>query len=373
LKIYKQRAPEYLPEYKKSRMDRSRQKSDVIGQFILDNVSLHPDNIVKITAQRFAMSRQAAARHIKKLVVQGDIEAEGNTSGRVYRPSQGHIVELSYSIADHPVGASIWKMDILPVLQTLPGNIIDLWDYCFQRIFKNGCDHSGGTTVHVQVVQQKNQTIINIADDGEGLFKNIQANLGLKDEQEAALWLSNEQLPIVPENSAKKNIFFSSRMADFFTIVSGKIIFTHQNGIAWDWALGISPEKKTGTVVSMMIENDTPRTVAEVLHSRTTSPTQKNAASKVCIPVRLAKYGAEALFSRSQARRILARIDRFNCAVLDFIGVKTIGAAFADQIFRVFPSEYPGIQLLHCNANKQVEAVIREAKANSAKTARNKR
>ena len=51
----------------------------------------------------------------------------------------------------------------------------------------------------------------------------------------------------------------------------------------------------------------------------------------------------------------------------------TIGAAFADQIFRVFPFEHPEIQLLHCNANKQVEAVIQEAKANSADPARNKR
>jgi hypothetical protein len=52
--------------------------------------------------------------------------------------------------------------------------------------------------------------------------------------------------------------------------------------------------------------------------------------------VRLAKYGNDQLISRSQAKRLLARIELFKIVLFDFSGVETIGQAFADEIFRVF-------------------------------------
>lgn len=354
-------------------MEGSRQKSNIIGQFILDNVSLHPTDIVKITAHRFAISRQAAARHIKRLVSQGDIETEGNTSGRIYYPSQGLSIEFNYPIADQPKGNAVWETDIQPLLQLLPDNVVELWSYCFQKIFDNGCNHSGGTTVHVQIIQLKTQTTINIADDGDGLFYNIQAKFHLKDEQDAALRLAEGEMTADPEDQSGMDIISSSWMTNHFTIISGNITFAHQYGIAWDWALSMSEEKKNGTVVSMIIENDTSRTMSQVFNDYSIPAIASNTFSKTCIPVRLAKFSTETLFSRSQARRVLARVERFNFAVLDFLGVKKIGPAFADQIFRVFSSEHPEIQLLHCNTNKQVEAVIQEAKDNSTGAIRNKR
>ncbi|MBW2573645.1 MAG: STAS-like domain-containing protein, partial [Deltaproteobacteria bacterium] len=52
------------------------------------------------------------------------------------------------------------------------------------------------------------------------------------------------------------------------------------------------------------------------------------------------------------------RIDRFKTVILDFDGIKEIGQAFADEIFRVFSSKNKEIQLLHMNANKDVEQMI---------------
>ena len=87
------------------------------------------------------------------------------------------------------------------------------------------------------------------------------------------------------------------------------------------------------------------------------------------MPLKLTDYSAEALFSRSQARRVLARVDRCRIAIFDFGGIKEIGPAFADQVFRVFSSQHPHIQLLYTNANKQVEAVIQAAQYHSTATA----
>ena len=346
-------------------MEGSRQKSLLIRKFILDTVSSHPADIVKIVAQRFAISRQAAARHIKKLINKGDIEIEGNTSGRIYRPSQGRIVEFTYIIADQPENDAVWKKDVLPVLQSLPGNVLELWNYCFEKIFNYGVYHSGGTIIRVQIIQRKTQTTINISDDGTGIFHTTKENLKLDDDQHAALELSKGKPSTAPDTHTGLNIILPSRMADYFTIAAGKVIFTHQHGITWDWALDTSDEEISGTFISMIIENNALRTIAQVFKEYTTAEAGDHAFSRICLPVRLAQYSSEALFSRSQARRVLARISRFSIAVLDFLGVDKIGLAFADQIFRVFSSEHPEIQLLHCNANRQIEAVIKAARNNS--------
>jgi hypothetical protein len=347
-------------------MEGTRQKSEKIRLFILDNISFHPADIVKIAAQRFAISRQAAARHIKKLINQGDIETEGNTSGRIYRPSQGRFFEFTYAVTSQPEGHIVWSRDILPLLQSLPENVVGLWNYCFKEIFNNAIKHSGGTAIRVQIILHKTQTTINISDNGKGLFNTIRKKFRLKDDQHAALELSKGRLMTDSDNHTGQDIFFSSRMTDHFTLISGKIIFSHQYGITWDWALDVSNEKKSGTLVSMIIENNTLRTTAQVFGEFAAQKIGGHSCTTTCVPVRLAQYSAETLFSRSQARRILACIDRFKMAVLDFDGVEKIGPAFADQIFRVFSSEHPEIQLLHCNANKQVEIVIQTAKDNSA-------
>ena len=50
--------------------------------------------------------------------------------------------------------------------------------------------------------------------------------------------------------------------------------------------------------------------------------------------------------SRSSARRVLARIERFDEAELDFADVRIVGQAFADEIYRVFQPNHPGIVLV---------------------------
>src|SRR5271156_6270298 len=76
-----------------------------------------------------------------------------------------------------------------------------------------------------------------------------------------------------------------------------------------------------------------------------------------------ARYGHDRLVSRSQARRVLARFDRFREVLLDFSGVEFIGQAFADEIFRVFATAHPEIKLIAIQANEPVDRMIRRALA----------
>ena len=88
--------------------------------------------------------------------------------------------------------------------------------------------------------------------------------------------------------------------------------------------------------------------------------------TKTVVPVRLAQYGEDKLISRSQARRLLARIDRFRSVLFDFKAVETIGQAFADEIFRVFAQGHPEIEIIAINATVQVQQMINAARVQLA-------
>ena len=83
--------------------------------------------------------------------------------------------------------------------------------------------------------------------------------------------------------------------------------------------------------------------------------------TKTIVPVRLAQYGDEKLISRSQAKRLLVRIDCFKAVIFDFDKVNSIGQAFADEVFRVFKNKNPNISIIPVKANQGVMQMIHRA------------
>ena len=71
------------------------------------------------------------------------------------------------------------------------------------------------------------------------------------------------------------------------------------------------------------------------------------------------EYLGEHLISRSIARRILSNIEKFKVIFLDFNRVKTIGQAFADEIFMVFENKHKKITILPINVNEKVKFMIK--------------
>ena len=68
--------------------------------------------------------------------------------------------------------------------------------------------------------------------------------------------------------------------------------------------------------------------------------------------------------SRSEAKRLLANLERFRAIVLDFRDVKSAGQGFADEVFRVFARSHPGIAIVTENTNPVIDAMIRHAASN---------
>lgn len=67
------------------------------------------------------------------------------------------------------------------------------------------------------------------------------------------------------------------------------------------------------------------------------------------------------LITRSEANRLMQRVERFRTVVLDFAGIAGIGQAFADEVFRVFANAHPGVELVPLHAVPQVQQMIRRA------------
>jgi len=63
--------------------------------------------------------------------------------------------------------------------------------------------------------------------------------------------------------------------------------------------------------------------------------------------------------SASEAKRLLRNLDKFSETELDMRDVVSVGQGFADEIFRVFASAYPGIFNRTVNTGKAIEAMIR--------------
>ncbi len=76
------------------------------------------------------------------------------------------------------------------------------------------------------------------------------------------------------------------------------------------------------------------------------------------IVVELSRLGEETLISRSQAKRIIRSLEKFNYIILDFKGVRLVGQGFVDEIFRVFAKKYTNVNISYINANDDVVFMI---------------
>jgi hypothetical protein len=114
----------------------------------------------------------------------------------------------------------------------------------------------------------------------------------------------------------------------------------------------------------MKIALNSERTLREVFDSFSGTEEEDYAFNKTIVPVRLALYEGGQLISRSQAKRILNRVDRFKTVLLDFKGVESIGQAFADEVFRVFVKQNPQITIHSINENLEVNKMIKAAQSN---------
>jgi len=338
---------------------RVRTRGEEVRTFILENVEKNPGDIAALVAEKFKITRQAANKHLKNLVAERALLPEGNTRNRKYRLAAQSEWRKRFTVSPELEEDQAWSRDISLSLGSLPRNVMDIWHFCVTEMFNNAVDHSGGGTIYVKVAKTAANTQILLMDDGVGIFRKIQTALGLIDERHAIIELAKGKLTTDPKGHTGQGIFFTSRLLDSFYILSGGVFFTHAFGTDEDWILE-RPESANGTSVFMKLNNHSARTDKQIFDQYTSG--DDYGFTKTVVPVRLAQYGDDKLISRSQAKRLLSRVDRFRSVVFDFRGVETVGQAFSDEIFRVFAQAHPDIEITPINATPQVQQMINSAR-----------
>jgi anti-sigma regulatory factor (Ser/Thr protein kinase) len=333
-----------------------KMKGKRVRQFILDQVGDHPRDIARLTEREFNISRQAVNRHILRIVSEGLMIAEGSNRRRIYKLKPIAEKQFAIPLSEGLREDVLWRRDIRPLLDDIPKNILDICHYGFTEIVNNVIDHSAATSLLIKLIITAINIEMTVFDNGIGIFKKIQTEFGLDDRRHAILELAKGKLTTDPAHHTGEGIFFSSRSFDKFAIYSGGVGFHHIES-GHDWLVGEEEEGTEGTLVKMKINFDSLRTLKEVFDKYSSSDDEYG-FTKTIVPVSLVKYGDENLISRSQAKRLLARFEKFREVVLDFAGVETIGQAFADEIFRVFQQKNPHIHIMFINANEEVKKNI---------------
>ena len=326
------------------------QRGETIRHFILANLDEHPHDITTLTARRFDMTRQAVNLHMMRLIKEAQITRKGQTRKTRFYLKPKKTWQKQY--ARQQSESDVWENDMLPKLSDLPENALDVWRYCFTEMFNNAVDHSSGTRITVQLKRTAVNAEIAVIDNGVGIFKKIQKAMRFTDERQATLELAKGKFTTDPKRHTGEGIFFTSKMLDAFDISSGGVYFTSMSPI----------DNRKGTTVWMKLKNTSDKSRKEVFDAYA-SPDNDYAFSKTVVPVKMAEHNKDDLISRSQAKRLLLRIDRFRTVVLDFQNVNQIGQAFADEIFRVFVRRHPGVDVQFVNANADVTRMIRRAQS----------
>lgn len=338
-------------------MTRVRTRGEQIRRFILEHVEKHPSDISKVTAEHFGITRQAVSKHVQRLTAEQALAETGKTRNRAYKLCPLSEWAKGYPITKDLAEDVVWRNDIAPILGKMPENVIEIWHYGFTEMFNNAIDHSAGADIVVEIRRTAVTTEMHIYDDGVGIFRKIQSELNLLDERHAILELSKGKLTTDPARHTGEGIFFSSRMFDSFHILSGGVFFSHDFGVDEDCILESRIDK--GTFVQMKLNNHTARTTHRIWDLYTGN--EDYGFNKTVVPVKLAQYGNDMLVSRSQAKRLLARVDMFKVVLLDFRGVDAIGQAFADEVFRVFREQHPKVELYAIRTNSAVKRMILRA------------
>lgn len=252
---------------------------------------------------------------------------------------------------------SIWTRIVKPSL-CLPINVLGICEYGFTEILNNVIDHSEGRNVTIRGEQNDTTTRFEVEDDGVGVFEKLRTHFGFDSNIHALIELVKGKLTVAPQAHTGEGLFFSSKIFDRFVIESGDLSVSFTD----DHCDVQSVAHRNGTLVRMEIANDSPRTTAQVFDRFCGGDDYVFYKTRFFLSLAAIEGN---LVSRSQARRVADRFEKFSEVELDFAGVENIGQAFADELLRVWPLAHPKTKLLVANAGGAVLRMMTHVKGRS--------
>ncbi len=322
-------------------------------------------------SEQFSVSRQYLNRLITGLVLTGELIKLGATRYAFYvspEYAQKHqeIFPVRFSktfknekLEEHRVLSQI--EEAFPTLKNLPENVRSIFTYAFSEMLNNAIEHSKSVRIGVEVsIPDKTLSFI-VQDSGIGVFRNVMKQRRLKSELEAIQDILKGKTSTMPKSHSGEGIFFTSKAGDVFMLDS----FGYQlivNNETPDVFVKTVKKIKRGTRVMFKISAASNRHLNQIFKKYTNLAEGSDYGfDKTEIRVKLYTIGGVHI-SRSQARRVLAGLEKFKIVVFDFDKVPTVGQAFADEVFRVFHYKHPQIKLETENMAEGVRFMVERAR-----------
>jgi biotin operon repressor len=306
------------------------------------------------------VTRQAINLHLRQLIESGDIVKTGSTRGARYFPPSAAPEPQVFAGQFNLEGldeAKVYERAAITLNlgRLLRANVGEIVHYAFTEMLNNAIEHSRAKRCAVKIRLETGKLAFEVQDSGIGVFRSITDKFRLPDEHAAMIELIKGKATTMPDAHSGEGIFFTSRAANRMVIRS------HNIQIEWDRmrddVFVSEPRFRKGTLVIFQIRRDS-RTRLKDVFAEFAPEEYDYQFQKTRVLVKLLKRD---YVSRSEAKRLLLNLDKFSQVELDLRDVENLGQGFADEVFRVFASRHPEIELKVLNANDAAAAMIRHA------------
>ena len=348
-------------------MEQKKRNTEALRKYLIR--SIYQSNglaAAQYASHKFDISLAAVYKQLERLEQDGLISSE--KQGRLKHYSLVDLASVDREYSLHGLSEdTILSQDMADILDGVTSVVRSVFSYVFTEMLNNAIDHSGSETVTIHAYRNAYAIGCEISDHGVGIFSKIQSAMGLEEKRFAILELAKGKFTTDPSSHTGEGVFFSSKVADRFFIFSDALAFIGDNSAGDADPIMVdklTEEQGKGTRVYFEVVLDRTITFADIANRYTEAP-EDYGFSKTIVPVRLLEYReANPVFvSRSQAKRLLTRFERFKNIVLDFQDVDEIGQGFADEVFRVFVNQHPDTTISYINATNMVERMIRRAQS----------
>jgi anti-sigma regulatory factor (Ser/Thr protein kinase) len=310
--------------------------------------------------EALGITRQALHLHLRRLIAEGAIEKTGSTRNAAYVPpgARGRAPAYRRSFALRGLQEDKVYDDIalrLRLKKELPESVRRIVYYAFTEMLNNAIDHSRAQACTVEFGLGPYDVRFAVRDRGIGVFHSIASRFGLRGEREALGELIKGKTTTMKERHSGEGIFFTAKAADALVLRSHGTELEFQT--LEDDLVVREKRHIEGTEVRFALSRRSKRRLEDVF-AKHAPPEFDYRFERTSVRVDL--FGDEYV-SRSEARRLLGRLESFREIELDFRNVRSLGRAFADEIFRVFRRRHPGVSVRWVHASAPIEALLRQA------------
>lgn len=304
--------------------------------------------------------RTVVSKELRKLITAGDVVSMRRGRNIFYFWVEGGIVfdaevEL-WTTHEDEVWMSLSENGRLSM--NASENAVGAVQFAFTEILNNAIDHSRSLNGHVMLGVFEKRVKFIIRDYGVGIFRNVQRVKGLADEIEAIQMLMKGKTTTMPEAHSGEGIFWVSKLADRLVISSYGYRLIVDNTVQ-DYTIEKLQKEVRGTEVEFEISARTEISLEEFF-GRYISGREYAGLDMTVVQLGLYREGS-LWISRSQAKRVLKGLERYDRVVIDFAGIDMVGQAFCDEIFRVFKIMHPEIEMEAVNMNDSVKLMVERA------------